>query len=60
MSERVNRRILDKIEESEFSKEVKNFLKEILGFELKKLDTGERKYTKHYDRIIRKYIEKIG
>lgn len=48
----INRRILETIEESEFSKEIKDLLKALLNVELKNLAGNYPLYAKDYDRII--------
>ena len=58
MSASINERIIDKIDESEYSKDVKDFLKSILLVELLYLETG--RYSKEYDSCISKFLGKEG
>ncbi len=53
LSERLNEKILDNIKNSNFSPEVKGFLKTILFLELRNFEIGERRYKKDYERNIR-------
>ncbi len=53
----VNERILEAIEESKFSKEMKDLLKALLNIELKNLATKYPLYSKDYDRIITNLAE---
>lgn len=48
----INKRILETIEESEFSKEIKDMLKALLNVEMKNSQTKNPIYSKDYDRII--------
>lgn len=54
----VNRRILNKIEESEIQKEVKDFLKKILFIELENFESGYSRYSKRYEIEIMKYAKR--
>ena len=58
MSASINERIIDKIDESEYSKDVRDFLKSILLVELLFLETG--RYSKEYDSCISKFLRKEG
>jgi len=55
MSETINRRILEKIEEMECSREIKQFLKEILLIELRIFEGGSIRYSDEYSKAIKKY-----
>ena len=56
MSERLNEKILEKLDRSSFDPEVKKFLKAILFLELRNFDIGERRYSREYERNIRTYV----
>lgn len=55
---RVNKRIVDKINESKYDKNIKDFLKSILFVELERLVKGTLMYGKEYDRCIMKFLDK--
>jgi len=55
---RVNKRILDKINESDYNRNIKDFLKSILIIELERLVKGALQYGKEYDRCIMKFLNK--
>ncbi|MHA1409657.1 MAG: hypothetical protein ACTSQY_05040 [Candidatus Odinarchaeia archaeon] len=54
MSEQLNSRILEKLEEYQCDDIIKKFLKEMLFFELQNLEFAKPPYTKHYDDRIEK------
>lgn len=54
VSERLNPRILEKLEESECEDILKNFIKTMLYFELENLELGRPAYKKYYDSRIEK------
>lgn len=56
MSASINERIIDKIDGSKYSKNIKDFLKSILFVELSYLETG--RYSKEYDRCISRFLRK--
>lgn len=56
----VNRRILDTIEESNFSKEIKDLLRTLLAIEMKNFGDKNPRYSEDYDRIIKKLAEAQG
>ena len=58
MSASINERIIDKIDESEYSKDIKDFLKSILLVELLFPETG--RYSKEYDSCISKFLRRDG
>lgn len=60
MAERVNRKIIDKIKKSESNEEVKRFLVATLLFELRNFEIGRERYSKEYERNIRKYVSTYG
>jgi len=53
----VSRRIIEKIEESEFPKEIKDMLKALLNVELRNFQIKSPLYGKDYDRIIMELAE---
>jgi len=57
---RLNQRIIDKINESEYEKNIKGFLKSILLIELERLVKGTLVYSKEYERCILKFLNKEG
>ena len=56
MSERLNEKILEKLDRGSFDPEVKKFLKAILFLELRNFEIGERRYSQEYERNIRTYV----
>jgi len=56
MSETVNKRIIDKIKNSDFDESVKEFLRTMLLVELRSIEVGEPRYTDEYKTIINKYV----
>lgn len=59
MALNVNKKISDKITEGEFSEEIKEFLGEILIFELEHFEEARPRYTDKYEELINKYISKF-
>jgi len=57
MSLSLNRRIIEKIDEVEGTEVVKQFLKELLYFELQIIEEGLPRYKKRYDVLIEKYTK---
>jgi len=55
MPEDINREILSKISEADVSKEVKQFLRDVLILELKNFEEGQWRYGKEYDARIKKH-----
>ena len=51
MSETINRRILDKINNSDIDERVKKFLREVLIVELKNFEIGKLRYSDEYEYI---------
>lgn len=60
MPEDINKKLIDKIKESEFDNAVKDFLRKILIIELQNFEEGRPRYAKEYDRYIVKYAYKYG
>jgi len=60
MSESINRRIIDKINDSKYDKNIKDFLKSLLLIELTHLHEGIVRYSKEYDRSILRFMNKEG
>jgi len=56
MSSSINRRIIDKINQSEYDENIKNFLKSILNIELRHSEEGYLRYGREYDRCIQKVM----
>ena len=59
MAVNVNKKITDKITESKFSKEIKDFLGELLIFELEHFEESRPRYMDRYEELINKYIAKF-
>lgn len=57
MSLSLNRRIIEKVDEVEVTEAVKQFLKELLYFELQIIEEGSPRYKKRYDVLIEKYTK---
>ena len=55
---KVNKRIVDKINESVYDKNIKDFLRSILFIELERLIKGISLYGREYDRCILKFLNK--
>jgi len=56
MSETVNKRIIDKIKNSDLDDSIKEFLRTMLLVELRNIEVGEPRYTDEYKTIINKYV----
>ena len=54
---RINTKILDFIDESDFDSNTKNFLYSCLEMEFLRDKKGSRNYFKDYDKIVDKYVE---
>jgi hypothetical protein len=61
MAVNVNKKITDKITEGKFSEEIeiKDFLGEILIFELEHFEEARPRYMDKYEELINKYITKF-
>lgn len=59
MAENVNRRLIDKVKKSEFDEKIKEFLINILLFELEHFEEANPPYSKKYDSLIKKYASKF-
>jgi len=59
MAANVNKKIMDKIRESGFSKEIEDFLRAILIFELGHFEEARPRYTDKYEGLINKYVTKF-
>ena len=57
MSEKLNIKIVEKLEKSEFNKTTKQFLLEMLYFELEIFEEGYPRYSKQYDLAIDKFAK---
>jgi hypothetical protein len=53
---RVNRKILEAIEESHFAQDMKDFLRTLLMVELRNVGDKRPRYSEDYDRAIRKFV----
>jgi hypothetical protein len=59
MAEDVNRRILDKIKESETSEAIKEFLTKVAFLELQHFEEDRWIFSKEYEKLIRGYVDKF-
>jgi hypothetical protein len=50
----INKRIVNEIDKLEAKKEVKEFLKEILSFELDIIDKGSPRFSERYEELFNK------
>jgi len=57
MSESINQRIIDKIDESAFDEWIKGFLRTVLLNELANFEEGKPRFSDEYDRTIDQYLE---
>lgn len=57
MSEKLNKRIIEKLEKSDCTKTIKQFLLEVLYFELEIFEEGYPRYTQRYDSTIDKFAK---
>lgn len=55
MAINVNEKITDKVREGSFRKEIKEFLRDILIFELEHFEEASPRYMERYEDFIRKY-----
>lgn len=60
MSEKLNKRIIEKLQKKEIDEDIRKFLKEMLIFELEQFDASKSRYTKDYQKIISRYATKIS
>lgn len=60
MSESLNERLIEKINKSDYGKNIKDFLKSILLIELVHLEERTMRYGKEYDRCIMKHMNEEG
>ena len=51
----INKEILDKIDESNESENVKNFIIKALEWEYEKIDEQKPRSTKKYDNLVKRY-----
>jgi len=58
MAENISKKIIEKIKKSEYSDEVKQFLRSLLVIELRNMETGDPRYSKEYERNIRNYVKR--
>lgn len=59
MAVNINKKISDKIIEGKFSEEIKDFLAEILIFELEHFEEARPRYTDKYEELINKHTTKF-
>ena len=57
MSESINIRIINKINQSDFDDNIKILLKSLLSLELENIETGSKIYANSYDRLIETYLK---
>jgi len=58
MSEKLNKRIIEKLEKKEIDDDIRKFLKEMLIFELEQFGASKSHYTKGYQKVIQRYATK--
>ena len=51
----INKEILDKIDESDESDNVKDFIRKALEWEYEKIDEQNKKKKKKYDNLVKRY-----
>jgi len=56
--DKINKKITEKIEKGEFSKNIKNFLRDILIFEFIHFEEAKPWYMDKYEELINKYTNK--
>ena len=59
MTVNVNEKITDKIREGPFGEEIKDFLRDILIFELVHFEEARPRYMEKYEELINKYTIKF-
>lgn len=59
MAVNVNEKITDKIREGLFGEEIKDFLRDILIFELVHFEEARPRYMEKYEELINKYTTKF-
>ena len=59
MSEKLNKRIIEKLEREDIEEDIRKFLKEMLIFELEQFSISKTRYSKEYQKIISRYATKI-
>jgi hypothetical protein len=59
MTQDVNKKIIEKIKESDFDHAIKEFLKQLLFYELDNISEARWRYSEKYDSAIKKYYEKF-
>lgn len=59
MTVNVNEKITDEIKVGVFSEEIKDFLRDILIFELEHFEEARPRYTEKYEELINKYTAKF-
>lgn len=60
MRKDINKKLIDKINESEFDSEIKEFLIKLLIFELDNSGEARWRYTDKYDAAIRHFSDKYS
>ena len=53
----INKKILDFIDQTDYDKDIKLFLKDCLDIEFNRVKTGTDKYFNEYDKKVEKYVE---
>jgi len=59
MATNVNKRILNEIKKIEFNNCIKDFLREILIFELQHFEEARPRYVEKYEELINRYTKKF-
>ena len=57
MVENINKKILNKIEILEVDEKIKNYIKDVLLFEIEHMDESKFKYKEDYLKMMKKYAE---
>ena len=53
----LNKKVMDKFQKLDADESIKNFLKDILFFEIENSDIRNPKYKEEYIKMMRKYVE---
>lgn len=59
MAQSINKKISDKIKESNLSEETKDFLASLLIFEFEHFEEARPRYMDEYEKLIKKYTAKL-
>jgi len=58
IEESINKKIINKVKESEFNEEIKEFLEKILFLEFQHSEEYGWRYSKEYEKHIKKYADR--